>query len=151
MKPISGQYKDKKLVSCPSPASGAVWIHALGMLSNLGSEGHGTVADTHQMIEVHRVRIEQHLSLAAHEAQIAYPQRTQLGDPPFLSAVEELETRLVDPAICKERAKLVDASKTQPPDYYRQPLYVHFHSILESGDSSLATVLKPNLTTGHRT
>ena len=52
---ISADYKGGKLYSVPAPASGAIWMSALGVLSQYESEGEGSDIDMHRTTEAIKV------------------------------------------------------------------------------------------------
>ena len=54
LKPIKSQYEDKTLWTVPAPASGTIWAHALGILSNLDVGASGSTTDSHRLIETFR-------------------------------------------------------------------------------------------------
>jgi hypothetical protein len=53
--PISATYHDYKLWTVPAPASGAIWLSAMGTLSHFPPAGAGTVLDYHRVTEALRV------------------------------------------------------------------------------------------------
>jgi gamma-glutamyltranspeptidase len=55
--PISARYRDYMLWTAPAPASGAIWLSAMGTLSNFPSAGAGTVLDIHRVTEALRVSL----------------------------------------------------------------------------------------------
>lgn len=54
---ISADYKGGKLYSVPAPASGAIWMSALGALSQHESEGEGSDIDMHRTTEAIKVSL----------------------------------------------------------------------------------------------
>ena len=52
---ISADYKGGKLYSVPAPASGSMWMSALGVLSQFESEGEGSDIDMHRTTEAIKV------------------------------------------------------------------------------------------------
>ncbi|WVQ85542.1 gamma-glutamyltransferase [Cryptococcus sp. DSM 104549] len=102
--PLSVKYKDYTLWAPPAPASGAIWLSAMGMLGQFKSEGYGTTTDLHRLTEALR---------------LAYGQRTALGDPAYVPGIEEKQKSWLKPEAIAERAKLIDDDKTHEPDYYK--------------------------------
>ncbi|OCF39520.1 gamma-glutamyltransferase [Kwoniella heveanensis CBS 569] len=103
-KPLSTQYRQYTLWAPPAPASGAIWLSAMGMLSRFEAEGRGSVTDLHRLTEALR---------------LAYGQRTALGDPAFVPGLDEAQTSWLNPSAIDERARLIDDKTTHPPDYYK--------------------------------
>ena len=53
---IEADYKGGKVFSVPAPASGAMFISALGLLSTFDHEGEGSAIDLHRTTEAMKVR-----------------------------------------------------------------------------------------------
>lgn len=53
--------------------------------------------------------------------QLAFGQRTDLGDPDFVPGVRAKEQQWLDPGAVAARAKLLSDDRTFPPDYYKPP------------------------------
>ncbi|KAF9004973.1 gamma-glutamyltranspeptidase [Hymenopellis radicata] len=103
-KPRSINYKGFKVTAPCAPASGAVVLLALSVLSNFtDSDGPVSVNDTHRLIEA---------------MKWAYAHRTMLGDPRFVAGLEEKQERWVDPALGKRLAEGIDEGKTFPVEHY---------------------------------
>jgi gamma-glutamyltranspeptidase/glutathione hydrolase len=65
--PLCGHYRDHKLWTIPAPASGAIWLNTMGILSQFDTEGSGTVTDLHRLTEALRVsRTGDTMSIIAH-------------------------------------------------------------------------------------
>ncbi|WRT64127.1 gamma-glutamyltransferase [Kwoniella shivajii] len=101
--PLSIQYRDYTLWAPPAPASGAIWLSAMGILSQFEPESEGSVEDLHRLTEALR---------------LAYGQRTALGDPNYVPGLEEKQLSWLTPSAIKERSKLI-TDKTHAPDYYK--------------------------------
>jgi len=52
---IEAEYKGGKVFSVPAPASGAMFISALGLLSTFEHEGEGSAIDLHRTTEAMKV------------------------------------------------------------------------------------------------
>jgi gamma-glutamyltranspeptidase/glutathione hydrolase len=52
---IEADYKGGKVFSVPAPASGAMFISALGLLSTFDHEGEGNAIDLHRTTEAMKV------------------------------------------------------------------------------------------------
>ncbi|ORY34735.1 gamma-glutamyltranspeptidase [Naematelia encephala] len=104
--PLSAKYRGNTLWAPPAPASGAIWLSAMGTLAHFEPTTSGSVLDLHRLTEVLR---------------LAYGQRTQLGDPAFVPGLDERQRQWISAESVAERAKMVDDSKTFPPDYYKPP------------------------------
>ncbi|WVF70603.1 gamma-glutamyltransferase [Kwoniella sp. CBS 6097] len=105
-KPLSTHYREYTLWAPPAPASGAIWLSAMGMLSRFEPEGQGSVTDLHRLTEALR---------------LAYGQRTALGDPGFVPGLDEKQASWLTSSAIAERAQLIDDKRTHPPDYYKPP------------------------------
>nr|XP_018267316.1 gamma-glutamyltransferase [Kwoniella dejecticola CBS 10117]OBR89474.1 gamma-glutamyltransferase [Kwoniella dejecticola CBS 10117] len=103
--PLSLDYKGYTIRSTPAPASGAIFLSALGMLSECQHQGEGSIEDLHVLTE---------------SLRLAYGQRTALGDPNFVPGLQEKQLSWLSPESIKERSKLI-TDKTHPPDYYKPP------------------------------
>lgn len=53
--PLHAEYKGETMWTVPAPASGAIWLLVMGMLSRLDTEGPGYVKNLHRMMECLRV------------------------------------------------------------------------------------------------
>jgi gamma-glutamyltranspeptidase/glutathione hydrolase len=53
--PLSAEFRGHSLWTVPAPASGAIWLNAMGVLGEFGVEGSGSVIDLHRMTESLRV------------------------------------------------------------------------------------------------
>ncbi|KAK8865895.1 gamma-glutamyltransferase [Kwoniella newhampshirensis] len=104
--PLSVKYRDYTLWAPPAPASGAIWLSAMGMLSTFEPAGAGTVTDLHRLTEALR---------------LAYGQRTALGDPAFVPGLEEKQLSWLESQALAKRAKMISDDKTHNPDYYKPP------------------------------
>lgn len=104
-KPRSIDYKGYKVTAPCAPASGAVMLLALSILSNSESEsgGPGSVEDAHRMVEA---------------LKWAFAHRTMLGDPRFVEGLEEEQDQWVDPKRGKAMAGMFDEGKTLPLEVY---------------------------------
>ncbi|WVQ97324.1 gamma-glutamyltransferase [Kwoniella sp. CBS 9459] len=105
-KPLSAQYRGYTLWAPPAPASGAIWLSAMGMLSRFEPEGKGSITDLHRLTEALR---------------LAYGQRTALGDPDFVPGLDEEQASWLTSSAITERAKLIDDERTHQPDHYKPP------------------------------
>ncbi|WWC66244.1 gamma-glutamyltransferase [Kwoniella pini CBS 10737] len=103
--PISIDLEDYTIWSVPAPASGAIFLSALGMLDQFEHKGEGSIEDLHILTEALR---------------LAYGQRTLLGDPNFVPGLKEIQLSWLQPESIKERSKLI-TDQTHPPDYYKPP------------------------------
>lgn len=54
--PLSTKFKNYTLYAPPAPASGAIWLSVMGMLSQFELAGYGSVTDLHRLTEALRVR-----------------------------------------------------------------------------------------------
>ncbi|KAK4684485.1 hypothetical protein P7C73_g5688, partial [Tremellales sp. Uapishka_1] len=104
--PLSADYHGYKLVTVPAPASGAIWLSAMGTLSHFKSTESGDVLDLHRLTEALR---------------LAYGQRTQLGDPSFVDGLDAKQASWISPESTAKRAKMVSDDHTFPPEYYKPP------------------------------
>lgn len=52
---LSTKFKDYTLYAPPAPASGAIWLSVMGMLSQFEPAGYGSVTDLHRLTEALRV------------------------------------------------------------------------------------------------
>ncbi|ORY25464.1 gamma-glutamyltranspeptidase [Naematelia encephala] len=104
--PISAKYRGNVLWTVPAPASGAIWLSAMGILNHFKSPGAGTVLDYHRVTEALR---------------LAYGQRTQLGDPSFVPGLETKQKEWISYECTADRAKMLSDEHTFPPDYYKPP------------------------------
>lgn len=55
--PLSAKYHGHTLWAPPAPASGAIWLSAMGTLSHFETLGSEDVLDLHRLTEAMRVRI----------------------------------------------------------------------------------------------
>ncbi|OCF55483.1 gamma-glutamyltransferase [Kwoniella mangroviensis CBS 10435] len=103
--PLSIPYRDYTIYATPAPASGAIFLSALGMLSHFEPEGNGSVKDLHVLTE---------------SLRLAYGQRTALGDPNYVPGLVEKQSSWLTPCAIEEKAKLI-TGKTHEPNYYKPP------------------------------
>ncbi|WWD17920.1 gamma-glutamyltransferase [Kwoniella shandongensis] len=104
--PLSIKYRDCTLWAPPAPASGAIWLSAMGILSHFEPTESGSVTDLHRLTEALR---------------LAYGQRTALGDPAYVPGLEEKQRSWLTPEALRQRASMISDEKTQEPDYYKPP------------------------------
>ena len=57
--PLSSTYRGYKLVTVPAPASGAIWLSAMGALRHFEPTGSGDVLDLHRLTEALRVGVHE--------------------------------------------------------------------------------------------
>lgn len=122
MDPISAQYRDKTMYTLPAPASGAIWLSAMGMLQHFEPAGQGTVLDSHRVTEALRVSLSL-LSICTRRShlanmQLAYGQRNELGDPAFVPKVIQKQKDWISAEATEKRAQMIDDERTFPPEYY---------------------------------
>jgi hypothetical protein len=55
--------------------------------------------------------------------QLAYGQRTELGDPEFVEGLEAKQAAWISEESTSKRAKMLSDDHTFPPDYYKSPRY----------------------------
>jgi gamma-glutamyltranspeptidase len=55
IKPISAKFRTNTLWTIPAPASGAIWLSAMGILNQFEAALQGSVLDYHRVTEVLRV------------------------------------------------------------------------------------------------
>jgi hypothetical protein len=67
--PIQAKYRDYTLWTIPAPASGAIWLSAMGMLSQLDRTEEGTVLNQHRVTEALRVSCKQ----SPHSQELTLP------------------------------------------------------------------------------
>ncbi|KAI5478753.1 hypothetical protein MNV49_004678 [Pseudohyphozyma bogoriensis] len=103
--PLSIDYRGRKVVSAPAPASGACLLVGLSVLSHFEPKGPNSGEDAH------------HLAEACH---FAYGCRTELGDPAFMPGLVEKQNAFVAPSTGKAFYEQIDESKTQHPDFYNK-------------------------------
>ncbi|WVW82272.1 gamma-glutamyltransferase [Kwoniella bestiolae CBS 10118] len=103
--PLSIPYKDHTIYAPPAPASGAIFLSAMGMLSHFESKGEGSVDDLHVLTE---------------SLRLAYGQRTALGDPNYVPGLVDKQLSWLTPEAIHTRSKLI-TEKTHEPDYYKTP------------------------------
>ncbi|KAL0252796.1 gamma-glutamyltransferase [Cryptococcus tetragattii IND107] len=104
--PLSTKFKNYTLYAPPAPASGAIWLSVMGMLSQFELAGYGSVTDLHRLTEALR---------------LAYGQRTALGDPAYVDGVEDKQRDWLTEERIKDRAAMIDENETKEPDYYKPP------------------------------
>lgn len=102
--PAKLQYRDYTLYSCPAPASGAIALSAMNILSGYGVSIPASInGSTHLVVEA---------------MKFAYGQRTSLGDPAFVANVSLLEAAYLTPRVANQIRSKLDISKTQPAASY---------------------------------
>ncbi|ODO11948.1 gamma-glutamyltransferase [Cryptococcus amylolentus CBS 6273] len=125
---LSTKYKGFTLYAPPAPASGAIWLSAMSMLSRFEPEGYGTVTDLHRLTEALR---------------LAYGQRTALGDPAFVDDAEENQKEWLTEEYIERRKGMIDDKETKDPDYYK-PAKVEI--VTDAGTSNITTTDSSGLT-----
>lgn len=106
------------MYTLPAPASGAIWLSAMGMLQQFEPAGHGTVLDSHRVTEALRVGGTIASGDRSADVQLAYGQRNELGDPAFTAGIVEKQKEWISAEATKERAQMIEDDQTFPPDYY---------------------------------
>ncbi|KAI9638894.1 nucleophile aminohydrolase [Dioszegia hungarica] len=104
--PIQARYRDYTLWTLPAPASGAIWLSAMGMLSQLDRTEEGAVLGQHRVTEALR---------------LAFGQRTELGDPAFVPGLQEKQASWISEEGSRRRSEMISDERTFPPEYYMTP------------------------------
>lgn len=70
VRPIHAEFRNHTLWTIPAPASGAIWLSAMGILDQFEAAPQGSVLDYHRVTEVLRVSDPLLTTPLAHPCQI---------------------------------------------------------------------------------
>lgn len=141
--PVHGHYRGYNVYSVGAPASGAVIIEALNILSGFDLRKIGSEDKTRVV----------HLIVEA--MKFAYASRMKLGDPEFVDIKKDIE-RMLSVRGGEELKKKISLERTHEPTYYIDSFSdVHDHgtthvSILDSDGMAVSSTCTVNLEFGSK-